>query len=273
VWTEEINEGQPPRCQAMTGLSGDQVAELVTEVFVLLGGAWQPVRGRRRVLGLYRAVVLTLYLMRRNASQAVAGELFGCSQPSVSRTTRRLRPLLRAATAELAGEVRVQARRSAVLVDGFLAPTGERAGVDGMYSGKRHTAGFNVQAVADLAGRLVDTGLPCPGGRHDSKALAESGIADRWASHLQPGGPGMLADLGYLGTPAITGVRKPPKGELTDVQRACNTAINSTRAAVERAIAHLTNWKILDTGWRGRLSEFPELLRTVTSLEIYRTWG
>jgi hypothetical protein len=45
VWTTEINEGQPPRCQAMTGLSGDQVAELVEAVFDLLGGVWQPVRG------------------------------------------------------------------------------------------------------------------------------------------------------------------------------------------------------------------------------------
>jgi hypothetical protein len=36
-------------------LQGDQVAELVTVVFALLGGLWQPVRGRRRVLGLYRA--------------------------------------------------------------------------------------------------------------------------------------------------------------------------------------------------------------------------
>lgn len=162
-----------------------------------------------------------------------------------------------------------------MLVDGFLAPTGERAGVEGMYSGKRHAAGFNVQAVSDLAGRLVDTGLPTPGATHDSKALAASGIADRWAGHLRPGGPGMLADLGYLGTPAITGTRKPPKGELTDVQRACNRAINSARAAVERAIAHLTNWKILDTGWRGHLSEseFHDLLRTVTGLVIYRVWG
>lgn len=257
----------------MTGLRSDQVAELVSVVLDLLGGVWQPVRGRRRVLGLYRAVVLTLFLMRRNESQAVAGELFGCSQSSVSRIVRRLRPLLRQATADLAGEVRQQAKRSAVLVDGFLAPTGNRAGVPDLFSGKRHAAGLNVQAVADLAGRLVDTGLPAPGARHDSKALAESGIADRWASHLQPGGPGMLADLGYLGTAAITGTRKPRGAELTDVQRACNTAINSARAAVERAIAHLVNWKVLDTGWRGRLTDFPDVLRTVTGLEIYRTWG
>jgi hypothetical protein len=143
VWTDEIIEGRLQRCQAMTGLPGDQAAELVTVVFGLLDGVWQPVRGRRRVLGLYRAVVLTLFLLRRNESQAVAGELFGCSQATVSRIVRRLRPLLQQATAELAGQ----------------------------------------------------------------------------------------------------------------------------------AIAHLVNWKILDSGWRGRLSDFPEVLRTVTGLEIYRTWG
>jgi hypothetical protein len=268
-------------CRWHPWVTGDGVAETgdtstktrAAVQFVLLGGVWQPATGRRRAVGLWRAVVLTLYLMRRNESQAVAGELFGCSQSTVSRITRRLRPLLRQATAELAGQVRAQARRSAVVVDGFLAPTGERADAAGMYSGKRHAVGFNVQAVADLAGQLIDTGLPVPGGRHDSKALAESGIADRWAGHLKPGGPGMLADLGYLGTPAITGTRKPPGGELTEVQRACNRAINSARACVERAIAHLTNWKILDTGWRGRLTEFPDVLRTVTALEIYRVRG
>jgi hypothetical protein len=273
VWTKEIIEGQPPRCQAMTGLPGDQVAELVTAVYGLLGGVWQPVRGRRRVLGLYRAVVLTLFLMRRNESQAVAGEVFGCSQATVSRVTRRLRPVLGQATAGLAAKVRAQAHRSAVLVDGFLAPTGERTGVAGMFSGKRHAAGFNIQAVADLDGRLVDTGMPCPGARHDSKALADSGIAERWAGHLQPGGPGMIADLGYLGTAVITGTRKPRGRDLSDVQRACNSSLNRLRAAVERSIAHLVTWKVLDTGWRGRLTDFPEVLRTVTGLEIYRTWG
>jgi hypothetical protein len=273
VWTKEIIEGQPPRCQAMTGLPSDQVAELVTAVYGLLGGVWQPVRGRRRVLGLYRAVVLTLFLMRRNESQAVAGEVFGCSQATVSRVTRLLRPLLGQATAGLAAKVREQAQRSAVLVDGFLAPTGERTGVAGMFSGKRHAAGFNVQAVADLDGHLIDTGMPCPGARHDSKALTDSGIAERWSRHLQPGGPGMIADLGYLGTAAITGTRKPRGRDLTDVQRACNSSLNRLRAAVERSIAHLVNWKVLDTGWRGRLTDFPEVLRTVTDLEIYRTWG
>ncbi|GIF78591.1 hypothetical protein [Asanoa siamensis] len=94
---------------------------------------------------------------------------------AVQRVTRRalLRPLLRQPTADSAGEVRAQAKRSALLVDGFPAPV--------------------------------------PGARHDSKALPNSGIADRWASHLRPGGPGMLADLGYLGTAAITGTPQTPR--------------------------------------------------------------
>ena len=165
MWTKEIIEGQPPRCQAVTGLRADQVTDLVTAVFDLLGGIWQPIRGRRRMLGLYRAVVLTLYLMRRNEAQAVAGELFCCSQSTVSRIVRRLRPLLRQATADLAGQVRQQTKRSAVLVDGFLAPTGNRTGIPDLFSGKRHAAGLDVQAVSDLAGRLLDTGLPVPGAR------------------------------------------------------------------------------------------------------------
>lgn len=91
---------------------------------------------------------MTPYLMRRNESRAVAADLFGCSQSSVSRIAALLRPLLRQATADLAGEVRAQAKRSAVLVDGFLARACNRAGVPELYSGKRHAAGFNVQPSA-----------------------------------------------------------------------------------------------------------------------------
>jgi hypothetical protein len=35
----------------MTGLSSDQVADLVAAVFALTGGVWQPVRGRRQSVG------------------------------------------------------------------------------------------------------------------------------------------------------------------------------------------------------------------------------
>jgi hypothetical protein len=83
----------------------------------------------------------------------------------------------------------------------------------------------------------------------------------------------MLADKGYQGCGPATPYRKPPGRPLTEVRKACNHALNGLRAAVERAISHLVNGKILDIGYRGRLTEFPDLLGAVTHLEIYRVWG
>jgi hypothetical protein len=112
-----------------------------------------------------------------------------------------------------------------------------------------------------------------PGARHDSAAFYLSGIAERWATHYAPGGPGMIGDGGYQGTGPITPAKKPPNGELTDEQKSYNYSLNRLRAAVERAIAHLKNWKILKTGYHRIMTDFPDLLRTVTALEIFRVWG
>ena len=254
----------------MTGLAQEQVTDLVTAVAARVG-VWQRPVGRPRVMGLYRAVVLTLFLLRHNNSQDVAGELFGCSQSSISRLFTMLYPLLGAVNADLVAQVQAAAASAPLLVDGFVAPTGERPGAEAnMFSDKHHECGFNVQVLADTAGRLVDVGDPVPGARHDAYAFDASGIAQRWAGHMTTHGPGLWGDKGYQGTGPHTPYKKPPGGQLTAVQKQCNRAHSSVRSAVERAIAHLTRWRILDTGWRGRLSEFPDLLRTVTALEIYR---
>ena len=77
---------------------------------------------------------------------------------------------------------------------------------------------------------------------------------------------------GYQGAGPSIPYRKPPKGELTDVRKACNYSHNRLRAAVERAITHLKNWKILKTGYHRIMTDFPDVLRTVTGLEIFRVW-
>jgi DDE superfamily endonuclease/Helix-turn-helix of DDE superfamily endonuclease len=273
VWTKEITDGRPPRSERMTGLAQEQVADLVDAVSARVG-VWQRPVGRPRAMGLYRAVVLTLFLLRHNNSQDVAGELFGCSQASVSRLFTRLYPMLGAVNADLVAQVKAEAANAPLLVDGFIAPTGERPGAQAnMFSGKHHEPGFNVQVVSDTAGRVVDVGDPVPGARNDAYAFTASGIAQRWAAHMADDGAGLLADKGYQGVGPHTPYKKPPGEQLSDVLKACNRAHSSVRSAVERAIAHLTRWKILDTGWRGRLSEFPNLLHTVTTLEIYRVRG
>ena len=80
----------------------------------------------------------------------------------------------------------------------------------------------------------------------------------------------MIGDGGYQGIGLITPHRKPPGGELTAAQKAYNYSVNRLRAAVERAISHLKNWKILKTGYHRIMTDFPDVLRTVTALEIFR---
>jgi hypothetical protein len=108
--------------------------------------------------------------------------------------------------------------RQGVLVDGFVAPIGEREHYDGPFSGKKHVSGQNVQVIGGLGGlggRVADVGEPVNGARHDAAAFFISGIAECWAGHLTPQDPGMIGDGGYQGTGPIAPHKKPPGGEFT----------------------------------------------------------
>jgi hypothetical protein len=257
----------------MTGLCAGQLAELVDRVREVVGPWEKPAVGRSHVLPLFTAVVAVLFGLRHNLPDDVVAEVFGCSQATITRYHQLLHPILRWVTRPEVDEQYERAQRGGVLVDGLVVPVGERDGYHGLFSGKKHVSGQNVQVIADLDGRIADVGDPVPGARHDAAAFFISGIAHRWAAHYAPAGPGMIADGGYQGTGPTTPVRKPPGGELTDKQKSYNYSINRLRAAVERAIAHLKNWKILKTGYHRIMTDFPDLLRTVTALEIFRVWG
>ncbi|MEY9988443.1 hypothetical protein ABIE67_000475 [Streptomyces sp. V4I8] len=49
-----------------------------------------------------------------------------------------------------------------------------------------------------------------------------------------------------------------------------NQSIGKLRVAVERAIAHLKDWKVLATRYRGPLTRFPLVAKTVTALAFYK---
>jgi hypothetical protein len=216
---------------------------------------------------------MVLFALRHNLPPDVLGELFGCGSTTVERYQDELEILIDVVLSSLYDEIQSQARRGAVLVDGLVAPVGERDGAEDLFSDEKGFSGINIQFVATLSGRLADVGDPCPGARHDSRAFRESGIAERWAGHFAPDGPGMIGDKGYQGCGIISPYKKPPKRELTEVRKACNTALNRVRAAVERAIAHLKSWKVLKTGFRRSLGKFPAMLRTVARLEVFRVHG
>ncbi|MGH3938448.1 MAG: transposase family protein [Pseudonocardiaceae bacterium] len=84
-----------------------------------------------------------------------------------------------------------------VLVDGSDIPTGNRAGHEDNYSGKRHRSGLNVQVTADTEGDLLGISAPLPGSMHDRKAFAESDWEELLADRL------VIADPAYHSTFAV----------------------------------------------------------------------
>jgi len=157
-----------------------------------------------------------------------------------------------------------------LLVDGTLCPTGNRAGEgrqgEGLYSGKRHRAGVNTLVVADRWGRLLDASESTRGAMHDARSFSEAGL-DRMLA-----GRDVLGDLGFLGCGINTPLRKPPDGKLPAFAQINNRAHSQARAAVERTIALLKQWRGLSGGYRGPLARFPVTLRTVVALEKFRIY-
>jgi DDE superfamily endonuclease len=101
--------------------------------------------------------------------------------------------------------------------------------------------------------------------RYDAHTWQASGLAQQLAS-LDP-----RADLGYVGAgQMLTGHKKPPGGELTDNQKQVNTDLSGIRAAVERALAHLKNWKTLSGHYQGPLDKLPSIIQTVVTLAFFK---
>ncbi|MFV2124193.1 hypothetical protein ACFHWS_06545 [Micromonospora sp. LOL_013] len=104
-----------------------------------------PPVGRPHVLPLPTAVIAVLFGLRHNLPDEVLGEVLGCSQATITRHHQILRPILRWVTRPEVDQRLDQAHRDGVLVDGFVAPVGEREDHHGPFSGKKHMCGQNVQ--------------------------------------------------------------------------------------------------------------------------------
>jgi hypothetical protein len=248
-----------------TGLSPHQLDVLISRVERKIPD-WDKATGRPHALPLWKAVIVLCFLLRHNDAQALAAELFEISQPTVSRYGTRLRPVVRDALKGLRFGLARLPCGEPVLVDGFLAPCWDWKAAEQLFSKKHRDSGHNVQVVSTTRGDLQAVGAPQPGARHDAHAYAASGIQDKIRRHPR------LGDKGYQGLDLLTPYKKPPQRHLTEAEQQCNHAHSSIRSAAERCIGHLENWKILSTPYRGPLGNFPEVLETVTQLELLRTW-
>jgi hypothetical protein len=138
----------------MTGLRAGQLADLVDRVREIVGPWEDPPVGRPHVLPLPVAVVAVVFGLRHNMPDEVLAEVFGCSQATITRYHEILQPILRWVTRPEVDDQRARAGRAGVLVDGFVAPVGEREHYDGLFSGKKHVSGQNVQSSPTLTAAL-----------------------------------------------------------------------------------------------------------------------
>jgi hypothetical protein len=225
-----------------------------------------PVADRREwppVLALGNSVVITLTYLRRNRVQWELAETYGVSQSTISRAITAVTPLLARALARYVPTAEELQPGRQYVVDGTLLPCWSWACNPDLYSGKHKTTGMNVQVVCTLDGELVWISDPVAGARHDVFCLDTSGALDG----LDPGD--WLGDKGYVGRSMITPIKKSMDIELLDWQKTFNTAINKTRAVVERVIANLKNWRILHTDYRRPLDTFSVTISAVIGLQFY----
>jgi hypothetical protein len=269
VSTQSIKERPLPRFEHRTGLDTEQLLLLEREVEARIG-SWQPDTGPRKALELFDAIVVCLIYLRHNTVQAALGEQSRISQATVSRYVEVLEPVVSVCLDGLAWELREQAVRSDLVVDGFLIPTRDFTAPAGLFSGKRHRPGLNAQVITDRRGRVIDGGRIVVGSVHDAKAFKEPGLAKAYEIHTTGAGPSLIGDLGSLGVVPLTPYRKPDYRELTAAERLFNRQVNQRRWVVEQGIAHLRSWKVLATGYRRPLPKADRTLQTVIKLQMYR---
>ena len=260
------------RYNRTTVLMITQMQELVRRVNEALDEPWNKHIGRPKSLGLYNAVEAACMYLRQNARQEFIGDARDTSQPTISRYTSSLVPIVKSVLEEFvpdAADAIEMVRGRVVLVDGTLTPCWSYEEHQELWNKKHKTTGFNAQLISLLDGDAVWISGPLPGKTHDAKAYKETGAAD-----IVKESGGGFGDKGYQGTGLVTPKKKPKGGELTLSDKDYNSQIASFRAPVERLVAHFKNWKIFHTDYRRPYGTYDDAFDAARGLFFFSiSWG
>src|SRR5882724_10114846 len=197
----------------MSGLTDEQLDELVARAEDFLEGPWDKEAGRPKALSLRDALIVTCGYMRNNISEEIWAEIFGVSQSSISRYIGMLTLVVEDATGEFrpAPEEAEEATRGAIaLVDGTLWPCWSWAGAKDLWSGKHKTTGHGSLVITNYDGGIIFVSDPVTGNRHDMGKLSDSA-----SEKILKAAGGVFGDKGFIGADYITTpVRKPEHREL-----------------------------------------------------------
>lgn len=250
-----------------------QMQELVIRVRDALREPWNKKVGRRRSLGLYRAVEVSCMYIRHNATQEFIGDVCDVAQPTVSRTIRELVPVVKRVLAEFVPDVAeaIQIVDGRVcLVDGTIVPCWSYDGHGELWSRKHGTTGFNAQLVCLLDGTPVYISDPLDGRTHDAKAFTATD-----AEEIIANCGGAFADKGYEGCEGVITPRKTPRGgALSESDKQNNAELSSFRSAVERFVAQFKSWRIFHTDYRRPYNTYRDTFDAGRALFFFSiTWS
>ena len=123
------------------------------------------------------------------------------------------------------------------------------------YSNKRKRHTIKTQIVVTNNGRVISVSDSVPGGRvHDYSLLKRSRVMDRLPEQVVK-----RVDLGYQGIETdyqdhmvVIPNKKPPKQDLTPVQKRSNRKKAKKRIVVEHTLAHMKQFQVLSQTYRNR---------------------
>jgi hypothetical protein len=229
--------------------------------------------GRKPALPLADRLLMLLVYYRTYVPHTFLGFLFGLDDSNVSRSNRRLEPLL-------AGIFRIPERAVALTAedirelffDSTERPTCRpERGQKRYYSGKkrRHTLKTQVVVVRRRKRpgrgreprrvRIAAVSATFPGSAHDKKVFDRTRV-------VIPAGATGYGDTAYLGTGLTTPRRKPPKGHLTPRQKAGNRRVGRKRVAVEHGIGKMKVWRVAAERWRNPRRRHTLVMKNVAGL-------
>ncbi len=216
---------------------------------------------------------MLLVYYRTYVPHTFLGFLFGIDDSNVSRSNRRLEPLL-------AGIFRIPERKveltpdeiRELFFDSTERPTARPVrGQKRFYSGKKKRHTLKTQVVVTrvrkrpgVAGqrrrvRIVAVSPTFPGSIHDKKVYDRTGVV------IPPGAKG-YGDTAYIGTGLKTPRRKPRKGELTRRQKAGNRRVSKRRIVVEHGIGKMKVWRVAAERWRNPRRRHTLMMKNVAGL-------
>ena len=229
--------------------------------------------GRQPTLLLADQLLMLLIYYRTYVPHTFLGFLFGLDDSNVSRSNRRLEPLL-------AGIFRIPERKvelgqdeiQELFFDSTERPTNRPVrGQKRFYSGKKKRHTLKTQVVVarvrkrpGVAGqrrrvRIVAVSATFPGSTHDKKVYDHTGV-------VTPPGVTGYGDTADLGTGLKTPRRKPRKGELTPRQKAGNRRVSKRRIVVEHGIGKMKVWRVAAERWRNPRRRHTLMMKNVAGL-------